>query len=85
MKELIVALYVKTNASTTELGAFNEERNAYEFIVSEVPENGRANDAIVRYFTKHFKCTARVKTGFTSRKKLLSVSVNDLTTKLARQ
>lgn len=64
---------VKTNAGKSEILGYDEERKAYRVTVKAPPEKGKANLAVIKLFSKHFKKTARIISGFTSKEKLLKI------------
>lgn len=69
-----VKVIVKTNAGKSEVLEYDEEKQAYRIKVKEPPEKGKANLAVVKLMSRHFKKPARIVSGFTSKEKLVEIS-----------
>ena len=48
--------------------------NEYKVFLKSVPENNKANKELIRILSKYFKEEVKIKSGFTSRKKVVEVS-----------
>ena len=66
-------LIVRTNRPRTEILGFDNEKEAYRMNVHALPEKGKANVEIVRFFRKEFKLDVRIVAGGSSKQKLLRV------------
>ncbi len=62
---------VKPNSKKTLLKGYDEERKAYLLDVAAPPENNKANQEIVKYISKVTGRKAKIKSGLTSKKKLI--------------
>ncbi len=67
-------IIVKTNSKRSGIVGFDKEKNAYIVNVKAEPEKGKANQEVVKLFTREFKKQAKIVVGFTSRKKVIQVS-----------
>jgi uncharacterized protein len=63
---------VKTNARKTEI--LKIEEGVVHLAVAAPPEDGKANAEIERFLSKLLKRKARIKSGFTSKEKLVVLS-----------
>jgi uncharacterized protein len=62
------SLRVTPNASRTE---FKEEDGKYKLYLQAVPEKGKANAAVIKFFKKEFNIKVEIKSGEKSRDKIL--------------
>ena len=69
-----VRAIVKTNASKSEIIRYDEARKAYRVEVKEQPDKGKANQEVIKLFSKKFNCRAEIISGFTSKEKLIRIS-----------
>lgn len=67
-----IKIIVKTNAPETKILGYDDNKKAYRVAVKAKPENNEANREIIKFFTKLTKKKARIKTGFTSKEKLIT-------------
>lgn len=66
-------IIVKANSKKSEIAGFDEGKKAYIVSVKAEPEKGKANQEVIRLFTKEFKGPAKIVMGFTSKKKIIDV------------
>jgi len=69
----IFSLKVKPNAKKTEFLGFDNEINSYKLNIKEIPDNNKANIAIIKFFRKKFKMNVKIKSGHTSGKKIIQI------------
>lgn len=69
----IFSLKVKPNAKKTEFLGFDIEINSYRLNIKEIPDDNKANIAIIKFFKKKFGLNVKIKGGNTSRNKLIEV------------
>lgn len=65
---------VKTKALRTEIIDYDDEHNLFLVAVNAPPLEGKANAEVVRFFSKMLKKKVSIKSGQTSKTKLLIVS-----------
>ncbi|MFO7710167.1 MAG: DUF167 domain-containing protein [Candidatus Woesearchaeota archaeon] len=65
-----IEILVKTNAKQNK-AEFDEERGVWKVDIKAPPENGKANQEIIRYFQKLSGKKVKILTGATSKRKLL--------------
>ena len=69
IKDSILIVKVKPNAKNTEVISFNPLRIA----VSEVPEKGKVNAALVKFLMRSLKKPVKLIRGATSREKVFKI------------
>ena len=67
-------IIVKANSRKSEIVSFDKEKNAYIVNVKAEPEKGKANQEVIRLFTREFKKQAKIVMGFTNKKKVIELS-----------
>ncbi|MCX6749246.1 MAG: DUF167 domain-containing protein [Candidatus Pacearchaeota archaeon] len=67
---MIIKIKVHPNAGRQEIVKDDE---GYAVYLKSVPEDNKANIELIKMLKKHFGKDARIKSGFTSRKKLVEV------------
>ncbi|MBN2453919.1 YggU family protein [Candidatus Woesearchaeota archaeon] len=72
VKERTFSVIVKPNSSRNEIVGYDKERRAYKVSIAAPADGGKANKELVKFLSKELKRKVRIKSGFTSRKKLLS-------------
>lgn len=72
-KSNLFKLIVKTNMPKTEIIGFDSVKNAYRMNVNAVPEKGKANMEIIKFFRRHLKKDVKIVSGATSKQKLVRV------------
>ncbi len=65
-------IIVKTGKKNEVLG-FDEMKSAYIISVQARPEKGKANAEIVKFLSKELKKPVRIRSGFTSRIKIIEL------------
>ena len=66
-------LIVKTNMPKTELLNFDSQKSAYLMNVHALPEKGKANIEIIKFFKKEFKKDIKIISGITSKQKVVRI------------
>ena len=64
---------VKTNCSKTEIISFDEIKNVIKLNVNAQPTDGKANIEIIKFFSKKLKKKVEIKSGKTSKEKLIKI------------
>ena len=64
---------VKANAKRTELLKFDEEKKVWRIAVAAPREENKANQELVRFLTKMVKKPVRIKSGLTSKQKVIQI------------
>ncbi len=67
-----IKVLVKTGKKN-QLHDYDKEKDAYPLDISAPPEKGKANIEIVKFLTRHFKKKVRIKSGLTSRRKVIVI------------
>lgn len=65
---------IKTNSNKTEITGYDESKKALKMSVSSLPIEGKANIEIIKFFKKQYKINVEIKTGKTSKEKLLKIN-----------
>lgn len=63
-------IIVKANSSKNEI-SYDKERNLHVVYVKAKPEQGKANFEIEKFLSKHFGKQVRIKSGFSSKTKIV--------------
>ena len=66
-------IIVRPNSSKTEIKDFDKNKQALRINVKAAPEKNKANQEIVKFFSKLFKKQIKILAGFKSKEKLLLV------------
>lgn len=69
---MIISIIVKTNQKHSSV-TFDGEKNSYLVCVKSPPENNKANVEVIKLMSKHLGKKAKIFSGLTSKKKLISV------------
>ena len=72
MKNKIIKIKVKPNSGEQEI-VENENSDGYVVNLKSAPENNKANTELIKLLEKYFKKKIKIKSGFTSRNKLIEV------------
>jgi uncharacterized protein (TIGR00251 family) len=64
-------IIVRTTAPKTEITGFDEGKGAYKMNVHALPEKGKANMEIIKFFKKKYKLDVKIVSGKTSKQKTL--------------
>jgi len=70
IKNNLLRIKVIPNASRTELKEVNNQLKLY---LQAVPEKGKANQAIIKFFKKEYNLKVEIKSGSKSREKVLKL------------
>ena len=62
---------VKTNANKTEVLDYDREHNVLKIAVKALPDSGKANKELLRFLKKETKRSCSIRSGATSKKKLI--------------
>jgi uncharacterized protein (TIGR00251 family) len=68
-----ILIHVKPRARKTEILGYDEEGDYFVVSVSAPPVDGKANEEIENYFSKLLKRDVKIKSGKSSKKKLLQL------------
>jgi uncharacterized protein len=73
IKNNLIRIKVIPNASRTELKEINNQLKLY---LKAVPEKGKANQAVIKFFKKEYNLKVEIKSGSKSREKVLRLLQN---------
>ena len=71
VKNSRLKIIVKPNALKTEIIGFDGERDALRIAVKAPADKNKANLELIRFLSKETKMKARIKSGLTSKEKLI--------------
>jgi uncharacterized protein (TIGR00251 family) len=71
IKEGKIKIIAKPNSKETKIISYDFERKAFRIEVDAAPENNEANIEIIKFFTKLTKKKVKIKSGLTSKFKLI--------------
>lgn len=77
MKNKIIKIKVKPNSGEQEI-VENENSDGYVVNLKSAPENNKANTELIKLLEKYFKKKIKIKSGFTSRNKLIEVQEDEI-------
>ena len=66
-------IIVKPNSQKTEIIGYDELKKSVVVSVSERPKDNKANIEVIKYFSKLLKKRVRIKSGLTSKEKILKI------------
>jgi uncharacterized protein len=69
-------IIVKPNSNKTQIIKWDKEKKALRINVKSPPQKGKANIEIVKFFTKLLKKKVLIKSGLSSKEKILQISQN---------
>ncbi|MBR9693350.1 DUF167 domain-containing protein [Candidatus Woesearchaeota archaeon] len=69
-----ILIKVKTNSQKTEILSYSMDEDVFLVAVKALPIDGKANEEIEKYFSKLLKKNVTIKSGHTSKKKMLVVN-----------
>jgi uncharacterized protein (TIGR00251 family) len=72
--QLKFAVVVKPNSHKTQIKSYDEKINTFYVDIKSPPQDGKANLELEKIFTKHFSKKTVIKTGHSSKKKILETS-----------
>ena len=64
---------IKIHPNSSKIDVKMIEKDHYEVWLKEKPQDNKANLELVKLLKKHFKKPVKIKSGFTSRKKIIEV------------
>ncbi len=67
----LIKIKVIPNSSKTEL---KEENGQLKLHLKSVPQKGKANEELIKFFKKNYKLNVTIKSGKTSRNKVLKLT-----------
>jgi len=67
-------IIVKPNAKKNEIHGYDESRKAVKVAIAAQAEKGKANLEVVKFFSKLLKKPVKIKSGLTSKEKLLKIA-----------
>lgn len=70
---LFVTIKIIPNAAKTEMLDLNTTEDFWKMRVKAIPEKGKANAEIEKFFRKNFGVTTKIISGKTDRKKLIKI------------
>lgn len=68
---MIIRVKVKPNSCEQDIQKIGEE---YIVRLKSAPENGKANIELIKFLKKYFGADVKIKSGLSSRKKIIEVS-----------
>lgn len=71
LKNMKIKIKVHPNSSKEEIKKIDEGN--YEIWIREKAENNKANIAVAKLLKKYFKKEAKIKSGFTSKNKIIEI------------
>ena len=66
-----IKIVVKTNQRSNKILSYNQETKVFKVAIAAKPENNKANVEVIKFFSKVLGRPVRIKTGLTSKEKLL--------------
>ena len=73
IKDNKLKILVKANASKNEILGWDKDKQTLKVAIKAEPEKGKANKEIIKFFTKLFKKKITIKSGLTSRQKIILI------------
>ena len=67
-------IFVKPNAKKNEILGYDDNRKAVKVAIAAHAEKGKANLEVVKFFSRLLKRPVHIKSGLTSKEKLLKIS-----------
>ena len=74
IKNNSLKIIVKPNARKTEILSWDESKQALRIAIAAPAEKGKANVEVIKFFSRLTKKKVQIKSGLTSRAKLLKFS-----------
>jgi len=74
IKHNSLKILVKPNAKKNEILGYDSARKAVKVAIAAQAEKGKANLEVIKFFSKLLKKKVQIKSGLTSKEKLLRVS-----------
>jgi uncharacterized protein len=73
IKDNSLKVLIRPKSRKNEICGFDESRNTLVVRIKAVPEDGKANAELIRFLKKELKRDVTIKSGFTSREKVLRI------------
>ena len=73
IKNSKLKIIVKPNSPKSEITGYNKEKQAIKINIKAQPEKGKANKEVIRFLTKALKKQITIKSGLTSKTKIIEV------------
>lgn len=73
INESIFKAIVKTSSRENRILGFDSVKKAYKVELKAKPVEGEANKELIKFLSKELRKQVRIKTGFTSKEKLIEV------------
>jgi hypothetical protein len=67
-------IIVKPNSKKSEILSYDEGKKALKVAIAARPEENKANREVIKFFSKLLKKQVRIKSGLTSKEKLLEIN-----------
>jgi uncharacterized protein (TIGR00251 family) len=74
IKNNSLKILVKPNSKKNEILGYDSARKAVKVAIAAQAEKGKANIEVVKFFSKLLKKKVQIKSGLTSKEKLLKIS-----------
>jgi uncharacterized protein len=68
-------IIVKPKSKKTEINGYDNDKKAVLVSITAIPENNKANLEVIKYFSKILKKKVRIKSGLTSKEKILHIDL----------
>ncbi len=66
-------IIVKPNSASNEIIGYDKDKQAYKLNIKSPADKNKANKEIIKFLTKTFKKKVRIKSGLTSKVKMIEV------------
>ncbi len=66
-----IKIKVKTNQRSNKILAYDQDTKTFKVAIAARAENNEANREVIKFFTRILNRPVKIKTGFTSKEKLL--------------
>lgn len=73
IKDNKLKIVVKANSNKNEILGFESVKNGVRVTIKEPADKNKANKEIVKFFSKLLKKQVRIKSGLTSKEKILEI------------
>ena len=68
-------IIVKPKSKKTEIIGYDNDKKAVLVNINAIPEDNKANLEVIKYFSKILKKKVRIKSGLTSKEKILQINL----------
>ena len=68
-----ITIYVKTNSSKNKIVEWLPDKKMLKVEIKALPEKGKANLEIVKFFSKLLKKKVKISSGLTSKRKVIRI------------